>query len=115
MDTLVRRGRATAGEVLEDLPDQPSYSAVRSMLRLLTEKGYLRYEWDGPRYVYIPTGDPAQLRRAAVRDLVKTFFNDSTESAVGAMLGEGEKTLSEAELDRLAKLIAKARRQGGRL
>src|ERR1051325_11518469 len=115
MDILVRRGRATAAEVLEDLPDQPSYSTVRAMLRLLADKGYVRYEWDGPRYVYLPTGDPAQMQRTAVRDLVKTFFNDSTESAMVAMLGASEKTLSDQELERLAKLIEKARRNGGRL
>src|ERR1051325_5005907 len=115
MDILVRRGRATAAEVLEDLPDQPSYSAVRSMLRLLADKGYVRYEWDGPRYVYLPTADHAQLQRTAVRDLVKTFFNDSTESAVVAMLGATDKSLTSDELDRLAKLIAKAKRNGGLL
>ena len=115
MDILVRRGRATAAEVLEDLPDRPSYSAVRSMLRLLAEKGYVRYEWDGPRYVFLPTGDPAQLQRTAVRHLLKTFFNDSAESAVVAMLGASGKSLTDEELDRLAKLIAKARRNGGRL
>jgi len=115
MDILVRRGRATAAEVLEDLPDPPSYSAVRGMLRLLSEKGYVRYEWDGPRYVFLPTADPAQLQRTAVRDLVKTFFNDSTESAVVAMLGASSKSLTEQELDRLSKLIEKARRNGGRL
>jgi len=115
MDNLVRRARATAAEVLEDLPDQPSYSAVRGMLRLLAEKGYVRYEWDGPRYVYLPTADHAQLQQTAVRDLLKTFFNDSTESAVVAMLGASGKSLSDAELDRLAKLIARARKNGGRL
>jgi predicted transcriptional regulator len=115
MDILVRRGRATAAEVLEDLPDPPSYSAVRGMLRLLSEKGYVRYEWDGPRYVFLPTADPAQLQRTAVRDLVKTFFNDSTESAVVAMLGASSKSLTDQELDRLSKLIEKARRNGGRL
>lgn len=115
MDILVRRARATAAEVLEDLPDQPSYSAVRGMLRLLAEKGYVRYEWDGPRYVYLPTADHAQLQQTAVRDLLKTFFNDSTESAVVAMLGASGKSLSDAELDRLAKLIARARKNGGRL
>jgi len=115
MDILVRRGRGTAAEVQEDLPDGPSYSAVRSMLRLLEDKGYARHEWEGPRYVYLPTGDPEQLKRSAVRHLLETFFNDSTESAVVAMLGVGEKSLSTAELDRLARLIDKARKNGGRL
>src|SRR3954454_17314607 len=105
MDILVRRKRATAADVLEDLPDQPSYSAVRSMLRLLEEKGYVRHEWDGPRYVFLPTADPAHLQRAAVKHLVETFLNDSTESAMVALLGADEKTLTNAELDRLARLI----------
>ena len=114
MDILVRRKRATAAEVLADLPDQPSYSAVRSMLRLLEEKGYVRHEWDGPRYVFLPTADPANLQRAAVRHLVETFFDNSPESAVVALLG-GEKSLTTAQLDRLAKLIAQAKKNGGRL
>jgi predicted transcriptional regulator len=114
MDILVRRKRATAADVLSDLPDQPSYSAVRSMLRLLEEKGYVRHEWDGPRYVFLPTVDPVNLQRAAVRHLVETFFNNSTESAVVALLGD-EKSLTREQLDRLAKLIAQAKRNGGRL
>ena len=82
MDILVRRQRATAADVLADLPDQPSYSAVRSMLRLLEDKGYVKHEWDGPRYVFLPVADAANLRRDAVKHLVQTFFNDSPESAV---------------------------------
>src|SRR5687767_5250866 len=86
MDVVFRRGRATAGEVLDDLADPPSYSAVRAMLRLLEEKGYLHHEWDGPRHVYLPSADPEQVRTTAVRHLLQTFFNDSMESAVAAML-----------------------------
>ncbi len=114
MDILVRRGSATAADVLADLADPPSYSAVRGMLRLLTDKGYVRHEWDGPRYVYRPTGDPEQLRRTAARHLVDTFFQGSTESAVVAMLGTAERKLSDDELNRLARLIDEARRNGGR-
>jgi len=114
MDILVRRKRATAAEVLADIPDQPSYSAVRSMLRLLEEKGYVRHEWEGPRYVFLPTADPENLQRAAVRHLVETFFDNSTESAVVALLGE-QKSLTTEQLDRLAKLIAQAKKNGGRL
>jgi BlaI family penicillinase repressor len=114
MDILVRRKRSTAAEVLADLPDQPSYSAVRSMLRLLEEKGYVRHEWDGPRYVFLPTDDPEHLQRAAVRHLVETFFDNSTESAVVALLGD-EKSLTTEQLDRLGKLIAQAKKNGGRL
>ena len=116
MDILVRRGRATAAEVLEDLADSPSYSAVRSMLRLLEGKGYVRHEWDGPRYVYLPTDDPEQVRRSAARHLLHTFFNNSMESAVAAMLGVAARPPSDEELGRLAQLIEQARRKnaGGR-
>ena len=114
MDVVIRRGRASAAEVLADLPDPPSYSSVRSMLRLLEEKGYLEHEWDGPRHAYRPTGNPEQLRRSAVRHLLRTFFSNSMESAVAAMLGAGEKPPSDDELKRLTKLIADARRKRGR-
>ena len=114
MDILVRRQRATAADVLADLPDQPSYSAVRSMLRLLEDKGYVKHEWDGPRYVFLPVAEAAHLQRDAVRHLVETFFNDSTESAVVALLGAGEKSLTNEQLDRLAKLIAQAKKKGAR-
>jgi BlaI family transcriptional regulator, penicillinase repressor len=114
MNILVRRQRATAAEVLADIPDAPSYSAVRSMLRLLEDKGYVKHEWEGPRHVFIPAADRARLKDDAVRHLVQTFFNDSTESAVVALLGAGEKTLTQEQLDRLAKLIAQAKKKGGR-
>lgn len=109
MDILARRGRASAAEVHEDLPDPPSYSTVRSMLRLLEEKGYAKHEWDGPRYVYVATANQDQLRKSAVSHLVQTFFGNSTEAAVVAMLGSADTTLSREELDRLAKLIDDAR------
>ena len=113
MDILVRRQRATAAEVLADIPDAPSYSAVRSMLRLLGTR--VRQARVGrPRHVFIPAADPARLKDDAVRHLVQTFFNDSTESAVVALLGAGEKTLTQEQLDRLAKLIAQAKKKGGR-
>jgi predicted transcriptional regulator len=115
MDILVRRKRASAAEVLADLPDQPSYSAVRSMLRLLEEKGYAKHEWDGPRHVYLPAGNPEHLQRAAVKHLVETFFNDSAESAVVALLGQSGRPLTAEQLDRLEKLIARAKKNGGRL
>ena len=114
MDIVIRRGRASAAEVLADLPDPPSYSSVRSMLRLLEEKGHLVHEWDGPRHAYRPTGSPEQLRRSAVRHLLRTFFSNSMESAVAAMLGAGEKPPSDEELKRLTRLIAETRRKRGR-
>ena len=114
MDILHRRGHATAAEVLADLPDPPSYSAVRAMLRLLEQKGYVRHEWDGPRHVHRPTGNPDEVRRSAARHLLRTFFGNSMESAVAGMLGASEKPLSDEELDRLAKVIDRARRRGGK-
>jgi BlaI family transcriptional regulator, penicillinase repressor len=114
MDIVVRRPRASVADVLADLPDPPTYSAVRGMLRLLEDKGYVRHEWDGPRFVYVATADPTQLKEAAVSHLVETFFDNSMESAVVALLDHKERKLSRDELDRLAKLIDKAKRSGGR-
>src|SRR5262249_7984693 len=114
MDIVIRRGRASAAEVLADLPDPPSYSSVRSMLKLLEDKGLLGHGWDGPPPACRPTANPDQIRRSAVRHLLRTFFSNSMESAVAAMLGAGEKPPSEDELKRLTQLIAAARRKGGR-
>lgn len=111
MDAVYRRGRATAAEVLGDMPDPPSYSAVRTMLRLLEEKGHLRHEQDGPRYVYVATVPRERARRTALEHLVDTFFAGSTEDVVAALLERNDKP-STAELDRLAKLIDDARREG---
>jgi predicted transcriptional regulator len=113
MDAVYRLGRATAADVLETLPDPPSYSAVRGMLRLLEEKGFLRHEQDGPRYVYLATADHDQVGRSAAKHLLRTFFNNSAASAVAAILGEADQKMSDAELDRLARLIDAARGQGG--
>jgi BlaI family transcriptional regulator, penicillinase repressor len=113
MDVIFRLERASVAEVLAELPDAPSYSAVRGMLGLLEQKGYLQHEQDGPRYVYLPTADPEQAKRGALAHVVDTFFNGSMEAAVAAMLGEVRPTLSQEELDRLARLIEDARRDGG--
>jgi predicted transcriptional regulator len=109
MDTVYRLGRATAAEVLASLPDPPSYSAVRAMLRILEEKGYLQHEQDGPRYVYSPVADSGEVKRSAVKHLLRTFFNNSAASAVAAILGETGDDISDAELDRLASMIDEAR------
>lgn len=111
MDVIHRHGRVTAAEVLKELSDPPSYSAVRGMLRLLEDKGYVRHEWDGPRYVYLPTADPDHVRQSAVQHLLHTFFSNSIESAVAAMLGVKETPPTDEELRRLRKLIDDARRQ----
>ena len=112
MSIIYRLGRATATEVQAELPDQVSNSAVRGMLRLLEDKGHLVHDMDGPRYVYRPSVDTARVSRNAVKDLVKTFFNNSAGSAVTAMLGMYEGRLKDDDLDRLEKAIEQARKRG---
>jgi predicted transcriptional regulator len=112
MEVIYRRRQATSAEVLEDLPDPPSYSAVRAMLRVLEEKGHLRHEQRGPRYVFLPTVPREQARRWALQQLVQTFFDGSTEQAVAALLDQSDRALSDAELTRLARLIDQARKEG---
>jgi predicted transcriptional regulator len=111
MDVVYQRGRVTAAEVLADLPDPPGYSAVRAMLRLLEEKGHVRHEQDGPRYVYAPTVNRDKARRSALRHLVRTFFDGSTEDAVAALL-QNDNGIGDDELTRLARLIEGAKREG---
>jgi predicted transcriptional regulator len=113
MEIIYRRGRANAAEVLADLPDPPTYTAVRGMLRLLESKGHLRHEQEGARYVYIPTADPNRISMSALRHLVRTFFDNSASSAVAAMVGLYENDLSDTDLEHLEKLIDKARSKGG--
>ena len=112
MEVIYRRRQATSAEVLEDLPDPPSYSAVRAMLRVLEEKGHLRHEQRGPCYVFLPTVPREQARRSALQQLVRTFFDGSTEQAVAALLDHSDRALSHAELARLARLIDQARKEG---
>jgi predicted transcriptional regulator len=114
MDALFRRGRATAAEIMDDLPGHPSYSTVRTQLRVLEEKGHVRHEEEGLRYVYMPALTRTTARRSALRHLVDTFFDGSAEQAVAALLGGEAARLSEEELTRIADLIAKARKEGSR-
>jgi predicted transcriptional regulator len=114
MDILYRRGRATAVEVMEDLSGNPSYSTVRTQLRVLESKGHVRHEEDGLRYVYIPEVPRRAARKSALRHLVDTFFDGSTEKVVGALLGGEGARLSEEELDRIAEMVAKAKKEGSR-
>lgn len=111
MDVIYRHGRVTAAEVLAELPEPPGYSAVRAMLRLLEEKGHIRHEQDGPRYVYLPTVNREKARRTAMRHLVRTFFDGSTEDAVAALL-QSDSGIGEGELSRLSKLIDDAKKEG---
>jgi predicted transcriptional regulator len=114
MDILYRRGRATANEVMADLPGDPSYSTVRTQLRVLESKGQVRHEEEGLRYVYLPAVARHAARRSALRHLVDTFFEGSTEKVVAALLGGDASRLSDAELDRIATIVARARKGGGR-
>ena len=114
MDILFRRGRATAAEVMEELPGEPSYSTVRTQLRVLEEKGHVRHEDDGVRFVYMPAVARHAARKSALRHLVDTFFDGSPEKAVAALLGgEGSKLTTE-QLERIAGMIDKARKDGGK-
>jgi len=112
MDIIYSKSRATAAEVLEALPAPPGYSAVRAMLRLLEEKGYLRHEQDGPRYVFLPTLSRERARQSAMKQLLQTFFDNSAEQAVAALLDMSRAKLSDAELGRLSEMIDKARKEG---
>jgi predicted transcriptional regulator len=109
MDVLFRRGRATAAEVMEDLPGSPSYSTVRTQLRVLEEKGHVRHEEEGVRYVYMAVVRRHAARKSALKHLVDTFFDGSPEKAVAALLGGEATRISSDELDRISELIAKAR------
>lgn len=111
MDLLFQRGRATAAEVQEGLPEAPSYSAVRALLRILEEKGHVRHEQDGPRYVYLPRADRERARQSALKHVVQTFFDGSAEQAVAALLGTEAPRMAPAELERLAELIERARKE----
>jgi predicted transcriptional regulator len=112
MDVVYRLGKVSVSEVLERLPDPPSYSAVRALMRILEEKGHLKHEQEGPRYLYLPTVPPDAAQLSALSHLVRTFFGGSTEAAVAALLELPENGLSENELTRLSQLIDDARKQG---
>ncbi len=112
MDIIYARGRATAAEVMEHLPDPPGYSAVRAMLRNLEDKGHLRHEKAGQRYVFLPTLPRSKARRSALRRVLQTFFDNSTEQAVAALLDLSRSKMTDEELDRLSELIEQARREG---
>ena len=112
MEIVYARGSATAAEVLEGMPDPPSYSAVRAMMRILEEKGHLTHRHDGPRYVYSPVVPRTAARQSALKQLVKTFFDGSATQAVAALLDMSESRLTPVEADQLATLIERAKREG---
>jgi BlaI family penicillinase repressor len=112
MDIVYRLGAPSAAEVRQSLPDPPSYSAVRAMLRILEEKGHLRHEQRGPRYVFHATLSVETARRSALRRLLRTFFDNSLEEAVATLLDVESSNVTQAELDRLANMIDLAREEG---
>ena len=114
MDILYKRGRATANDVLEELPGNSHYSTVRTQLRVLEEKGHVTHEEAGVRYVYMPAVPRRAARKSALRHLVDTFFDGSAEQVVAAVLGGEGARLSDEELDRIAELVDKAKKEGSR-
>jgi predicted transcriptional regulator len=112
MDILYRESRATAGEVLERLPDPPGYSAVRAMLRVLENKGHLTHVLEDGRYVYQPVLPREKARKSALKNLLQTFFDGSPEKAVAALLSDSKSRLTENEVENLTRLIAEARKEG---
>jgi len=112
MDILYELKNATALQVLERLPSPPSYSAVRALLRVLEQKGHISHRQDGPRYIFTPLLARDKARRSALRHLLKTFFDNSTEDAMAALLNISEENLSDEEYGRILELIHKARTEG---
>jgi predicted transcriptional regulator len=112
MDIIFRLGRATAHEVLDGLAEPPSYSAVRALLRLLEERGHVKHVEEGQKYVYMPAVSRSDARRSALTHVVRTFFGGSVEDAVATLVDSSRAKLSSDELDRLAQLIEKAKKEG---
>lgn len=112
LETVYRLGRATVGQVQAELPDPPSYSAVRGMLNLLEEKGHLRHEQDGLRYVYLPVVEAKAASRSAMAHVVRTFFGGNPAEAATALLDLPDHKLSDEELEQLSQLIRRAMDQG---
>lgn len=112
MDLLFRVGRATAAEVMDGLSDAPSYSAVRALLRILERKGHVRHEEEGRAYVYLPVVRRDAARQSALSHLLKTFFDNSAEQAMAALLAMKGEKMTEGELERMARMIEHARKEG---
>ena len=110
MDAIYQVGKATVAEVIERMPDPPSYSAVRAMLAILEEKGVVKHEQDGARYVYLPVVAREKARKSAMKNLLNTFFEGNSRDAIAALLDESK--LSKTELDALSDLIEKAKKEG---
>jgi BlaI family transcriptional regulator, penicillinase repressor len=112
MDIIYQKGNATAMDVMDGLPDPPSYSAVRAMLRILEEKGILKHKHNGPRYVFIPRVSRERAKKSAMKNILTTFFEGSPESAMATLLDVSKSDLSEEDFDRLENMIKKAKEEG---
>jgi len=112
LDILIESGKASASEVRAAMPDAPSYSAVRTLLRVMEEKGHVRHRAEGLRYVYMPTLGREKAKRGAMRHVLKTYFNGSPEQIVAALLDVASTDLTAEELDRMAAMIEKAKKEG---
>lgn len=112
MDILYLKTNATVAEVLEELPDPPSYSAVRALLRILEIKGHVKHRSEGPRYIFAPVISREKAKRSALEHLLKTFFNGSTEKAVASLIDVSKDHLSDEQLDRLSRLIDEVKMEG---
>jgi BlaI family transcriptional regulator, penicillinase repressor len=112
MDGLYAMGEATVGEVMDRMPDPPSYSAVRATLRVLEEKGHVKHKQDGPRYLYLPTVSRDKAQSTALKHVVGTFFGGSVEQAVMALLSMPETKMSEDQLEKLAEQVRRAEEEG---
>jgi predicted transcriptional regulator len=112
MEILYREGKATATEVLERLPDPPGYSAVRATLRVLQNKGQVRHVLQDMKYVWLPTVPREKARRSALQNVLETFFEGSPEKAVAALLDMSKTDLSDAEIERLSRLVTESRKEG---
>ncbi|MFC1513484.1 BlaI/MecI/CopY family transcriptional regulator [candidate division KSB1 bacterium] len=112
MDILYRNGQATASEVMKQLPDPPTYSAVRAALRVLEQKGHIQHEYSGPRYVFTPTVSPEEIKQSASKHFVETFFKGSVENAVSALIKSSDRSITDEELKRISELIEKTHKEG---
>ena len=112
MEALYRRGKATAMEVLEELPDPPSYTAIRTLLRILEDKGHIRHTQEGARYIYAPKVSREKARRSVLENVVRNFFDGSREKLMAALLDGGAGKLSAQEIENLSDLIERARKEG---
>ncbi len=112
MDVLHARGQATAAEVLAELPNPPSYSAVRALLRILEEKGHVKHHRDGARYVYLPRASKEAASKSALKRVVSTFFQGSVTQAMAALLENSDAEISDSELEKLQQIIRQAKKEG---